>query len=128
METLLLLLPYAVPAVGIVGCLVLFLTLKSEMRTGHRKLLATCGSIEYEWKTRLDQLEKKCQEIAAQPPPAPSRAAIDFARRSQALQLYRQGEPPEHIAAALGLPRNEVDLLLKMNAMVLQSAAVRSGL
>lgn len=125
MDTLLLsLLPFAVPALGICACVILFLTLKSDMRSGDQKLLSRHEALESEWKARFEELEKKHQELAGQVQvfalPAQPKALINLTRRSQALQLHRQGEPPEQIAAALGLPRNEVDLLLKVNALVLK--------
>jgi hypothetical protein len=39
-------------------------------------------------------------------------------RRSQVLRLHHRGEGPDQIAAALGVPVNEVDLMLKVNKMV----------
>jgi DNA-binding NarL/FixJ family response regulator len=39
---------------------------------------------------------------------------MNTSRRSQVLRMHRRGERPEQIAAALGLPQNEVDLLLKL--------------
>ena len=44
---------------------------------------------------------------------------MDLTKRSQALRLHRQGEAPDRIAAALELPRQEVELLLKVHHIVL---------
>lgn len=121
---MLALLPFAVPALGICACVILFLTLKSDLRAGDQKLLAKCETLESEWRSRFEELDKKYKEIASQAPqPALPKTAINLTRRSRALELHRLGEAPEQIATALGLPRNEVDLLLKVNALVLKSAA-----
>jgi len=42
-------------------------------------------------------------------------------KRSQALRRHRQGDPPEEIAAALDLPHQDVDFLLKVHRIVLSS-------
>jgi len=35
--------------------------------------------------------------------------------------VYRRGEPPDQIAAALDLPLQEVDLLLKVHRVVIRN-------
>ena len=47
-------------------------------------------------------------------------AGMTLTRRSQVLKLHRRGETPQHIAASLGLPQNEVDLLLKIHRLLVQ--------
>jgi len=54
-------------------------------------------------------------------PPAPARSGLNLSARSQVLRRHRFGEPPAEIAASLGLPRAEVDLLLKVNRIVVAS-------
>ena len=57
--------------------------------------------------------------------PAPSvaasapRAGLNLCKRSQALRMHRKGDAPERIAAALEVPVQEVDLLLKVHRIVL---------
>ena len=46
-------------------------------------------------------------------------ASINLTKRSQALKLQRLGESPGQIAAKLQLPRNEVELLLKVHRSVM---------
>jgi hypothetical protein len=56
--------------------------------------------------------------------PAPAgipKAGFNLSKRSQALRLHRRGEAPEKIAAALDLPRQEVELLLKVHRIVIQN-------
>jgi hypothetical protein len=59
----------------------------------------------------LEQLDKRTGELPQMSPPVPG---MNVTRRIQALRLHRRGERPEQIAAALGIARGEVDLLLKM--------------
>jgi len=40
-------------------------------------------------------------------------------RRSQALRMHRQRDPPDQIAATLDLPLQQIDFLLKVHRIVL---------
>lgn len=53
--------------------------------------------------------------IEALPSAAPPRPGLNLSRRFQALRLYRRGERPEQIAAALGVPVREIELLIKVH-------------
>lgn len=44
--------------------------------------------------------------------------SMNLNKRSEALRLRRRGQSPEHIAAALQLPRGEVDLLFKVQTVL----------
>ena len=46
--------------------------------------------------------------------------ALNLNKRGQALRMRRRGENAETIAAALQIPRNEVDLLLKVHQLALE--------
>ena len=43
---------------------------------------------------------------------------MNLTRRSQVLRMARRGDNPEQIAAELGLPENEVQLLLKVQKIL----------
>jgi hypothetical protein len=47
---------------------------------------------------------------------------LNLSKRSQALRMHRRGETPERIAAALELPRQEVELLLKVFRIVIAAS------
>jgi hypothetical protein len=66
---------------------------------------------------QLEEL-RRCPPI---PPPAPPRPNLNLSKRSQALRMHRHGEPAEQIAAALELPKQEVDLLLKVHRLVIRN-------
>ena len=63
------------------------------------------------------------EDLQHQPPPAAAAAAprtgLNLCKRSQALRMHRKGDPPERIAAALEVPLQEVDLLIKVHRIVL---------
>jgi hypothetical protein len=53
--------------------------------------------------------------------PTPPRPAFNLSKRSQALRMHRHGEGPDQIASALELPKQEVDLLLKVHRLVIRN-------
>lgn len=60
------------------------------------------------------------RDEAATPAVPPVRQAINLNKRGQVLRMRRRGEKPETIAAALQIPRNEVDLLFKVHQLSLE--------
>ena len=71
-------------------------------------------------------LAAQVHELQKSPPvgvlePALPRPGLNLSKRSQALRLHRRGESAEKIAAELQLPRQEVDLLLKVHRIVLST-------
>jgi hypothetical protein len=46
---------------------------------------------------------------------------MNLNRRSQALRLHRQGERPEQIASTLEVPRQEIELLIKVHQIVMSN-------
>ncbi|HWB87414.1 MAG TPA: hypothetical protein VG675_24940 [Bryobacteraceae bacterium] len=53
--------------------------------------------------------------------PASPRMGFNLTKRSQALRMHRRGDSPEQIALALEVPRQEIDLLLKVHRIVISS-------
>jgi hypothetical protein len=73
----------------------------------------------------LDALAGQLRELERQPAihlsaglPKPG---MNVVKRSQALRMHRRGDRPDQIAAALELPRQEVELLLKVHSIVIGS-------
>ncbi len=82
-----------------------------------------------EWETTLQAMRQDLSALGAQlgdieqhPPvtaaPAFFRPGLNLSTRSQALRMFRKGEPPEQIAMALEVPLQEVDLLLKVQHII----------
>ncbi len=63
------------------------------------------------------------QRVPAAAPvdPAVPRAGLNLSKRSQAIRLHRRGESAEQIASQLQIPRQEVELLLKVHRLVLST-------
>ena len=71
---------------------------------------------------RLNALAAEVREIERHPSaefasfPKP---ALNLSKRSRALRLHRRGDSPDQIAAALEVPRQEIDLLIKVHRIVM---------
>lgn len=65
---------------------------------------------------QLDDIQQHSPFTAA---PVSFRPGLNLSTRSQALHMYRKGEPPARIATALEVPFQEVDLLLKVHRIVI---------
>jgi hypothetical protein len=70
---------------------------------------------------QLRDLHQDAPVQAAPAAPAMPRPGLNLNKRSQALRLHRRGDTPEQIATALELPFQEVQLLLKVQQIVLSS-------
>jgi hypothetical protein len=53
--------------------------------------------------------------------PAALKPGLNLSKRSQALRMHRRGVAPIEIASSLGVPLQEVDLLLKVHRIVISS-------
>jgi malonyl CoA-acyl carrier protein transacylase len=73
---------------------------------------------------KLAELAAEARDRESQSPvtvlPARLRLGLNMTIRSQALRLHRHGESAENIAKVLEVPRQEVDLLLKVHGIVIK--------
>lgn len=76
-------------------------------------------------RSDLDGLAAQLHDMQEMPAPvlvsAPPRAGLNLAKRTQALRLHRHGNSAAQIASALELPVQEVELLLKIQRIVLSN-------
>ena len=114
---------YVAIALGLGLTIGLFVQVKSEMRrqtkrwSEERRALETANMA---LRGALDDLRRETPQAASPlTETLPSiRPSLNMTRRSQVLRLHHRGEGPDQIAAALGVPVNEVGLMLKVNKMV----------
>jgi hypothetical protein len=117
------LLPYLLIAAGLFSTLALFLTLKREIRRhtkGYRLRVE-------EMLVRLNEAEAGSRFSMAEPAqdaepsvmfvPAPLRSGLNLNNRVHAMRMLRRGEDVSHIAAALGVPRKEVELMIRVQSI-----------
>jgi hypothetical protein len=120
--------PYAFQAAGLIACLLIFLTLKQEIRRLKLRLdrqQADDASSARDLKLRLEAITLRLRDSEDRAgvlvAPEPPRSGLNLTKRSQVIRMSRRGERAENIAATLSLPRGEVDLLLKINALVVNT-------
>jgi len=104
---------YILQAASSLICLLLFLSLKREIQRLRSRLARQDVTDRLDaMNARLENAEQRATAPIASP--APSRPSLNLSKRSQVNRLFKRGEPVETIAATLGLPRREVELLLKV--------------
>ena len=93
--------------------------LKTRLRTQSTADLAA----QQELRSKLDYLDASLRdaEARAQTPAtvAAIRPSLNVNKRAQALRLLGRGTPLANIAASLQLPRNQVELLVKIRELEL---------
>src|SRR5438309_7160569 len=102
-------------ALGLMGSLFLFLSLKREIQGNSRK-----------HRRRLEDIEKRLREAwesspRKEPvmlPPPPPRPGFNLNKRVHAMRMVRRGQDLAHIAAALGVPQKEVELLIRVTRSI----------
>jgi hypothetical protein len=114
------LLPYFLIAAGLFSTLALFLALKREIRRhAQRSKLRIEGML-----VRLNEAETAREPAPATMfVPAPPRAGLNLNKRVHAMRMLRRGEDVGHIAAALGVPRREVELMIRVQSIGKAKAA-----
>jgi len=128
---------YAAVATGAILCLYLFVSLKRDLSAVESRSMKKLQAMEAHWKAKMETLDERWKELSQISsllvPPAPPRSGLNLSKRSQALQMFRSGETPLDISAALSIPRNEVELLVKVqqvgqaDSLSVNNPAVPSG-
>jgi hypothetical protein len=81
-------------------------------------------AMETDWNAKMEILAERWEELSQVSgllvPPTPPRSGLNLSKRSQALQMFRRGETPQEISATLSIPRNEVELLVKVHELTLE--------
>jgi mannose/fructose-specific phosphotransferase system component IIA len=106
-------------AAGLIACLSLFLALKLEVRAVRRRAQESRDALAaqvQQMESALGHIRQSVTDIEERP--GAVSPGLNLTRRAQALRMHRRGESVETIAAALSAPRNEIDLLLKVQAML----------
>jgi hypothetical protein len=75
-------------------------------------------------RASLESLASQVRELQEQPLTGPAgsiKLGLNLSRRSQALRMHRRGDPVGQIATVLGIPPQEVELLIKVQQIVLSN-------
>ena len=115
------LMPLGLLAAGLVASIYLFISLKRDLQKGRARLkreLTRAEAENHELKRRIEELGVRLEEAEDRAgvlvPPAPPRSGLNLGRRTQVIRMWRRGDRADTIAASLNLPKNEVELLLKV--------------
>ena len=113
------LIQYVLLAAGLMGALALFLSMKREFHLAAAKN-----------RKRLEEMAAKVSEFQTHQPPepvylaaAPPRSGLNLSKRVQAMRMVRRNEDISTIAAALGVTRQEVELLIRVQSISRAAAA-----
>lgn len=84
-----------------------------------------CAAVVETAQSRFNALALELQTVKSEAPaeilPGIPKPGMNLSRRSHALRLHRKGSSPEHIAASIDVPRQEVELLIKVHEIVLNN-------
>jgi hypothetical protein len=108
------LISYVLLTLGLATTLFLFLSAKRDM-------LAHAVRERKRVDALVDAMAERLREVWT-PPPEPVylpalRSGLNIGTRMQALRMLRRGEDRERTAAALGVPRCEIELLSRVEAI-----------
>jgi hypothetical protein len=119
-----------VTALALCSLLVSFYALYRAHGLSHNAV-AMVEAVREEYAAAVEGVRSKLECLAAErheSPRSPSaelpgapKSGMNLTRRSQALRLRRKGDSPQHIAESLGVPLQEVDLLIKVHEIVLNN-------
>jgi hypothetical protein len=110
---------YGMLGAGLIACLTLFVAVKLELCVVGKRAQETEDALAaqvQEMESALGQIRQSVTDMEERP--AAVSPGLNLTRRAQALRMHRRGESVETIAAALSAPRNEIDLLLKLQSML----------
>jgi hypothetical protein len=127
-ETLIAATTMIVSAAALLGVLTLFWMAKREAAALDRRVCSdrrdTVAAVEL-LRASIGRLEVEVAGLRLDPAHSPSAPipiaagrSMNLNKRTQALRMHRRGEALETIAAALGIPSREVELLVKVQEVV----------
>lgn len=117
-----------VSAASLTGVLALFWSVKRETNALDRRIrqdrCETVAAVEL-LRATMSRLEsdlaenrRDVEQFPALASASPIVNSMNLSKRTQALRMHRRGEPLERIAAALGIPHRELELLVKVQDVV----------
>jgi DNA-binding NarL/FixJ family response regulator len=91
------------------------------MKTVREECAAAIEAAQTQYTVIAADLESAKLQPVVEILPGTPKPSMNVTRRSHALRLHRKGNSSEQIAVALEVPRQEVELLLKVHEIVLNN-------
>jgi hypothetical protein len=110
--------PFLATALGLAVTLYLFVSVKVELRRSLRREREQFAAPAARAAETTPQHEPVYVPVAAAP-------GFNLRRRTHALRLLKRGQDAARIAAVLGIPRAEVELLIRVEKLVAEAAQRR---
>jgi hypothetical protein len=107
------LIQYVLLVAGLAASLGLFLSVKREM---HSSALRNRRRLE-EIALRLNEAHAREPDLVFAPVSTQPRSGLNLSKRLQAMRMLRRNEDVSHVAAALGVTRTEIELLMRVQAI-----------
>jgi hypothetical protein len=127
MRTFVALVPYLLLAANTVLLLALFFGINQRLRKSGARSNAREAALQQEsarisklineLNARIGILEKEDRNSGD----APGSSGLNSTLRGKVLKMHRLGQPAERISEVLRVPRGEVDLLVKVHAIVMRT-------
>jgi hypothetical protein len=118
---------FSLLALGLFGCLALFLSMKREIALARRSVAENKDLAAVSVTTLTAELAAFRKQMEESGAAAPLGQELNLTRRAQALRMQNRGESAATIASALQLPRNEIDLLLKIQKLTAVAKASQTA-
>ena len=126
-QTALIVIGGGAAALAFAVCIYLFLSVRRDVHVLESRYLRRGEDLRNQLNELAEELKTVRQELEVreqrQDPAAAVARTLGSGTRIQALRMIKHGQGPEHISAALGLPRNEVELLIKVQRLIADSPA-----
>ena len=112
---------FGINVAGMLMSVVLFITFRRELKAHHAQQEAqqrAASGVVHELKTRLEQIQGTLSELSRSGPVVPAdRKILNPEAKARALRLTELGVNSREAAECLGVPRQEVDLFLRIRRM-----------
>ena len=131
-QNIIMFLPFMMIAAVSIICLALLWTIGKQSRKfrAEYEALQDCVAVKLnEMETALKSIQQRPAQAApslvaadtAAAAATPEKSGVNSTNRSKVLKMHRLGQSPEQIAANLGIPRGEVNLLVKIHEVAMRS-------
>jgi hypothetical protein len=118
-------------ALTLAVCVYLFFSVKRDLHVLEARYLRRGEDLRSQLKEIAEELETVRQELEImgqkQDPTVAVAHTLGSGMRIQALRMIKHGQGPEHISAVLGLPRNQVELLIKVQRLIADQPAAATS-